>query len=212
MMNVLIVDDHAVVRRGLREIIEDHIDGAKVAEAIDTASALAALRGHAWDLLLLDLSLPGCGGFEVLREVKALRPELPVLVVSMHPEESHGARVIKAGAAGYLNKECAPDELANAVRCVASGGRYVGSRLAQALAAALQTDGASASAADLSRREFQVLCALGTGRTSKQVAVDLALSIKTVSTYRTRLLAKLKLSTTAELIRYAIEHGLVSSP
>jgi DNA-binding NarL/FixJ family response regulator len=207
-MRILIVDDHAVVRRGLREIVEDLIAGAEVAEATDTGTAIDALRRHDWDLVLLDLNLPGRGGLEVLRRSRELRPAVPVLVLSMHAEESHGVRVIKAGAAGYVNKECAPEELAGAVRRVAAGERYIGPRLAQALAAAMQAPAAAAVPADLSHREFQVLCLLGAGRTVKQAAVELSLSIKTVSTYRTRLLDKLGLATTAELIRYAVGHGL----
>lgn len=207
-MRILIVDDHAVVRRGLREIVEDLIGGVEVGEAADTGAALDALRREAWDLVLLDLNLPGRGGLEVLRRSRELRPALPVLVLSMHAEESHGVRVIKAGAAGYVNKECAPEELAGAVRRVAAGGRHIGPRLAQALAAAMQSASADGVAADLSHREFQVLCLLGAGRSVKQAALELSLSVKTVSTYRTRLLAKLGLATTAELIRYAVAQGL----
>jgi DNA-binding NarL/FixJ family response regulator len=204
-MRILIVDDHAVVRRGLREIVEDLIGGVEVAEATDTGTALEAMRRHDWDLVLLDLNLPGRGGLEVLRRSRELRPAVPILVLSMHAEESHGVRVIKAGAAGYVNKECAPEELAGAVRQVASGGRYIGPRLAQALAAAVQS---AAGGAELSHREFQVLCLLGAGRTVTQAAIELSLSIKTISTYRTRLLGKLGLASTAELIRYAVAHGL----
>lgn len=210
-MKILVVDDHAVVRRGLREIVEDLIDGVEVSEAVDTGTALDALRRQPWDLVLLDLNLPGRGGLEVLRRSRELRPPVPVLVLSMHAEESHGVRVIKAGAAGYVNKECAPEELAGAVRRVAAGGRYIGPRLAQALAAALQSAAGGATPAELSHREFQVLCLIGAGRTVKQVAVELSLSIKTVSTYRTRLLDKLGLATTAELIRHAVAQGLTEA-
>lgn len=208
-MRILIVDDHAMVRRGMREIIDDDVADAVVGEAADTAGALEAVRQSDWDIVLLDLNLPGRGGMEGLRLLRELRPELPILVISMHPEYPFGARAMKDGAAGYVTKESAPAELVTAVQRVAAGGKYIGPRLAEALAVALQTDTAGDAPTNLSQREFQVLCLLASGRTVKQLAVELSLSIKTVSTYRTRLLEKLQLRTTSELIRYAVLHGLV---
>ena len=208
-MRVLIVDDYAVVRRGMREILEDHYAGVAIGEAADTSSGVDALRSDDWDLLLLDLNLPGRGGMEVLHQARELKPRLPVLVMSIHPEDPFGARVIKAGAAGYMTKESAPAELVAAIDRVLGGGRYVSARLAAALADALQWGEQAGLPSELSHREFQVLCRLASGRTVKQVGAELALSVKTVSTYRTRLLQKLRLRSTADLVRYAVEHGLV---
>lgn len=208
-MRVLIVDDYAVVRRGMREILEDHYAGVAIDEAADTAAAIEAVRRNDWDLLLLDLNLPGRGGMEVLHQARELKPRLPVLVMSIHPEDPFGARVIKAGAAGYMTKESAPAELVAAIDRVLGGGRYVSARLAAALADALQWGEQAGLPSELSHREFQVLCRLASGRTVKQVGAELALSVKTVSTYRTRLLQKLRLRSTADLVRYAVEHGLV---
>lgn len=208
-MKILIADDHAVVRRGLREILEDHLPDLVVGEAANAQETLEAVWREHWDLLLLDLKMPGRGGWEVLRDVHRARPRLPVLVLSMHPEDQYGVRALRAGAAGYITKESAPQELVAAVQKVAAGGRYVSPALAETLAAALRPGAPQAPHDALSDREFQVLCLLAAGKTVKQVAIELSLSVKTISTYRTRLLEKLRLRTTAELIQYALKQGLV---
>ncbi len=208
-MKVLIVDDHAIVRRGLREIVEERYPGAVVGEASDTAGAVGAALDGDWDLVLLDLALPGRGGIEVLARIRASRPKLPVLVLSMQPEDPFGARVIRAGASGFVNKASAPEALVGAIERVLAGGRYIGPGLAETLANTLQAGVDPATPLGLSHREFQVLCRLGAGRSVGEIADEMSLSVKTVSTYRTRLLAKLGLRTTAELIRYAIEYDLV---
>ena len=210
-MKILIADDHAIVRRGLREILEEHFPDCEVGEAADADATLTQAEGGDWDLLLLDLSMPGRSGLDLLHHLRATRPKLPVLVLSVHPEEQYGLRVIRAGAAGYLNKEAAPEELVTAVRRVVAGGKYVGPALAEQLASSLQGGGPPDAEPHqrLSDREFQVLARIGQGRSVKEIAGELALSEKTVSTYRARVLEKLGLHTTADLIRYAHSHGLV---
>lgn len=207
-MKILIADDHAVVRRGLKEILEDHFPDLAVGEAATAPETLEAINRQPWDLLLLDLKMPGRGGLDVLHAVRQSHPRLPVLVLSMHPEEAYGARVLKAGAAGYLTKESAPQELVAAVRKVTAGGQYVSPALTESLVAALRAGTTEVTPDMLSDREFQVLALLGAGKTVKQISIELSLSIKTISTYRTRLLEKLRLRTTGELIHYAIQHGL----
>jgi len=207
-MRVLIADDHAVVRRGLREILQDHFQQLVVGEATNAAETIDAIRQQHWDILLLDLKMPGRGGFEVLREVRATQPKLPVLVLTVQPIEQYGLRAMKAGAAGYITKENAPDELIAAVKKIIDGGLYVPSQLGDVLATRIAPGSTTPPHETLSDREFQVLSLLASGRTIKQVALELSLSIKTVSTYRARLLTKLNLKSTADLVRYGQLHGL----
>ena len=208
-MKILIADDHPVVRQGLRLMLEAQADISRVAEAGSAAEALERLRGESWDALVLDLNLPDRSGFEVLHDVRARWPQLPVLILSIHPEHIMGARLLKAGAAGYLNKDSAPAELLNAVRSVAAGHRYVSPALAQILAEQLRTNGAGAPHERLSEREFQVFRLLASGKPVGEVAELLHLSANTVSTYRARILEKMELANNAELMRYAVENGLV---
>jgi two-component system invasion response regulator UvrY len=208
MARVIIVDDHAVVRMGLRQILAEEPDIVKVGEAADASQLTRLLEAEAWDLVVLDLSMPGKGGLEVLRELKERYPRLPVLVLSIHPEEQYALRVIKAGAAGYVNKQSAPEELVTAVRGVLAGGRYLSAAAAGQLAGLLGPDAEARSHAALSDREFQVLARIAAGRATKEIAAELCLSPKTVSTYRARVLSKLGLATTAELIRYAVDNGI----
>lgn len=207
-MKVLIADDHAVVRRGLREILEENFPDLTVGEAASTAETMDAVRRERWDIVLLDLKMPGRGGLEVLRDLRVTRPKLPVLVLTVHPVEQYGIRALKAGAAGYITKESAPDELVGAVKKVLAGGRYVPPALCETLAVSLTTGAKPAPHEALSHREFQVLCMLASGKTIKQIAIELSLSAKTIATYRTRVLQKLNLRTTAELVRYGLAHGL----
>lgn len=210
MTRVLIVDDHAVVRQGLSQILADE-EGIEVGgEAATGREAIQLGTGQAWDLVILDVSLPDGSGFEVLKELRHAKPSLPVLVLSVHKETQYAVRLLKAGAAGYLTKECAPDELVKAIRRIEGGGKYVSLDLAESLADALAGEIDQAPHEALSDREFQTLRLLGSGMTISQIANDLAVSPKTVSTYRRRILDKLALTTTAELIRYALEHGLAS--
>jgi len=210
ILRILIVDDHAVVRRGLREILSEDPQTMLIAgEAADAEQALAQLDGSPWDAVLLDLSLPGRGGLDLLQEIKSRHPSLPVLVLSVHPEDQYAVRVLRAGAAGYLNKDAAPTDLALAVKKITSGGRYVTASLAERLAAQVAAPDQRAPHEQLSDREFEVLRRIASGRTVSEIADELSLSVKTVSTYRTRILAKMGMRTNAELTHYAIKNALV---
>lgn len=207
-MKILIVDDHVVVRRGLKQMLADEFRGAVFGEAGTAAEAVKQAHAAKWDLVLLDLNLPGRDGLDVLVDLKTARPGLPVLVLSMHPEAEFAVRAIKAGAAGYLTKQSAAEELVDAVRKAAKGGRYVTVSLAEKLAADLAGGASQAPHEELSDREFQTLRLLAGGKTVKEVGAALGISGKTVSTYRSRILEKLRLRTTADLVRYAVQHGL----
>jgi len=209
MINVLIADDHAILRRGLKEILVSELEGVVCGEAKDATEALTRVQNGEWDLVILDVSMPGRSGLDVLHDIKASRPRLPVLMLSVHAEEQFGRRALRAGASGYVIKESAPEELIKAVRKVLTGGRYVSARLAEKLASDLTEDPDRPVHEILSGREFEVLRMIGYGRTITQIARDLHLSAPTVSTYRARILEKLKMTTTSELMRYAIRNGLV---
>jgi DNA-binding NarL/FixJ family response regulator len=209
MMKILIVDDHPVVRQGLRLLLETQPGVAGVAEAGTAAEALERLREESWDVLVLDIDLPDRSGLDVLHDARARWPELPVLILSIHPESVMALRLLKAGAAGYLNKDSAPAELVKAVRSVAGGGRYISAVLAQLLAEQIGADAAREPHERLSEREYQVFHRLASGQTVGEVAEGLHLSVNTVSTYRARILEKMTLSNNAELMRYAAERRLV---
>jgi two-component system invasion response regulator UvrY len=209
MIQILIVDDHAILRRGLQEILEREFRDVRIGGAGTAEEALTQLDSEKWDLVILDITMPGRSGVDVLRNLKALRPRLPVLVLSMHPEDQYGKRVLKAGASGYMNKESAPEELIKAVRKLLSGGRYVSPTLAETLAVDLGRDDGTPAHERLSDREFEVLRKMASGKTVGQIAQELHLSVPTVSTYRARILEKMGMSNTAELIRYAVSHHLV---
>ena len=209
MIQILIVDDHAILRRGLKEILEREFREVRIGGAGTAEQALTQLDSETWDLVILDITMPGRSGVDVLRHLKVLRPKLPVLVLSMHPEDQYGKRVLKAGASGYMNKESAPEELIKAVRKLLSGGRYVSPTLAETLAVDLGRDDGTPAHERLSDREFEVLRKMASGKTVGQIAQELHLSVPTVSTYRARILEKMGLSNTAELIRYALSHHLV---
>jgi two-component system, NarL family, invasion response regulator UvrY len=206
---ILIADDHAILRRGLREILARELEGAVCGEAGNATETLARIQQDEWDLVILDISMPGRSGLDVLRELKASWPKLPVLVLSMHPEDQYGKRILRAGASGYMNKESAPEELVKAVRKLLAGGRYVSAALAEKLAADLSPDAGRPIHEVLSDREFEVLRMIGAGQTVSQIADDLHLGVTTVSTYRARILEKLQMSTTAELMRYTLHNRLI---
>ncbi len=208
ILRVLIGDDHAVVRRGLKTILEEAPDIRVEGEAADAHEAVDKARKQPWDLVILDMSMPGKGGLEVLKEIKAEKPRLPVLMLSVHPEDQYAVRALKAGASGYLTKEMAPEQLVQAVRRVASGRKYVSASLAEKLAYDLESPTDRLPHELLSDREYQVLCLIASGKTATEISRQLALSVKTVSTYRRRLLDKMRLKNNAELTRYAISHGL----
>lgn len=209
MIGVLIADDHAILRRGLKEILEDDLKDAIYGEAGNAQQVLAEVQRYEWDLVILDITMPGRSGLDVLRDLKQLRPDLPVLVLSMHPEDQYAKRVLKAGAAGYMNKETAPKELVKAVGKVLSGGRYVSAALAEKLASDLSAETERLSHERLSDREFEVLRMIASGKTISQIAEELHLSVTTVSTHRARLLEKMGMANNAELMRYAMRNGLI---
>lgn len=209
VLKVLIADDHAVVRRGLRQILEAEPDLEVAGEATSGAEVMDALRIQRYDVVVLDITMPGRGGLEVLHEIRQKFPELRVLILSMHPEERYALRVLKAGAAGYLTKESAADELIIALRKVAAGGKYVSPTLAERLVDEIGTEISKSPHERLSDREHQILCMIASGMTVTGIASELHLGTNTVSTYRARLLGKLKLSNNAELTHYAIRNRLV---
>jgi len=207
-MKILIVDDHAVVHHGLRRMLDDELEGSTFGDARDSQQAIDLVRRESWDIVILDISLPGRGGLEVLKQIHAELPRLPVIIFSMHPEEQFAIRALKAGASGYLVKESAPDQMVVAIRKVLSGGTYVSPSLAERLATDLGRDTSLSLDQVLSDREFEVLQLIAVGKSTTAIADQLSLSVKTVSTYRTRILEKLQLKTASELIRYAVDHGL----
>jgi two-component system invasion response regulator UvrY len=209
VIRVLIADDHAIVRGGLKEILVHHLEDVVCGEAENAQQVLAQVQRNSWDLLILDITMPGRSGIDVLGEVKQLQPKLPVLILSMHPEDQYAKRVLKAGAHGYLKKESAPEELIQAVRKVLAGGRYVSPALAEQFARDLHESVEQALHETLSAREFEILVMIGSGKTVSQIAEELHLSVATVSTYRTRVLTKMNMETTAELMRYAFRNRLV---
>jgi two-component system invasion response regulator UvrY len=209
MIRILIADDHAILRRGLREILAREITDLVCGEAENAQQLLAEVGSRDWDLVILDVTMPGRSGVDVLPDLRRTRPKLPVLVLSMHPEDQYAKRMLKAGASGYMNKESAPEELIRAIRRILAGGRYVSSGLAEKLALDLHEDSGRPLHEALSDREFEVLRMIGSGRTVTQVAEDLHLSVTTVSTYRARILEKLNMTTTAEVMRYALRNRLV---
>lgn len=206
---VLIVDDHAVVRRGVKNLLVEEFPDAVFGEAATAQEALDAAWHEPWDLIILDITMPGRSGLDIIKDLQDALPNTPILVQSMHAEEHFAVRVFKAGAAGYITKDSMLDELARAVHKLIGGGRYVSESLAERLAGVLAADSARPTHEVLSDREFQVLRMLAAGRAVKEIGNELSLSSKTVSTYRTRILEKLELRTNQDLTRYALREGLV---
>jgi DNA-binding NarL/FixJ family response regulator len=206
---ILLTDDHAVVRQGLKLILADHFKRAVFGEARNAQEALDLMAREKWDVAVLDVTIPGRGGLEVLKEMKRLRPQMPVLILSMHPEDQFAVRMLTAGAAGYLTKESAGDELVGAIEKVVRGGRYVSPSLAERMASYLDRDVQKAPHERLSDREFLVLRMLASGKTVSQIAEELFLSVKTISTYRARILQKMDMKNNAQLTHYAVTRRLV---
>lgn len=207
-LRILLVDDHAVVRRGLRQVLSEGLGGVFFGEAGTTADALSLVRHGSWDLVVLDVSLPGRGGFDVLKDITRIRPGVRVLMLGVQGEEAYAVRAFRAGAAGYVTKGNTPEELVAAAKKVLVGGRYMSAEVAEGLAAGL-AKGARAAHELLSAREHQVLRLLASGHTVKEIAAELRLSEKTISTYRARILGKMRMRTTAQLMGYALRAGLV---
>ena len=208
-MKILLADDHAVVRHGLKQILADEFKRATFGEARNAHEALDLVWKENWDVVVLDVTMPGRSGLDVLREIKKSKPRVPVLVLSMHPENQFAVRVLKRGAAGYMAKESAPAELVGAIKKVLAGGRYVSSSLAEKLATYVSADSQKPPQELLSDREFQVLRLIASGKIVSEIARELSLSVKTISTYRTRILEKMGLRNNAELMHYAMQHQLV---
>jgi two-component system, NarL family, invasion response regulator UvrY len=209
MIRILIADDHAIFREGLKHILSESPDVKVAAEARNGQEVLEKIWSEKYDMVLLDISMPGMSGLEVLKQLKIERPKLPVLVLSMHPEEQYAVRVLRAGASGYLTKESAPDELITAIRKISQGRKYITASLAERLAFEMEIDSEKPLHEVLSDREYQVLRIIAAGKTIKQIAEELSLSIKTVSTYRGRIMEKMKMKTNAELMHYAIKHQIL---
>jgi DNA-binding NarL/FixJ family response regulator len=207
MISVLIVDDHPIVRRGLRDILKEEPD-LEVSETSDGREALNLIRQQSFDLVVLDLDLPGTHGLDLLAEIKHAHQGLHVLILSMYPEDQFAVRVLRAGASGFVSKESAPKDLVVAIRKILGGGKHISERVAGLLLEHLDQTSVSHPHKRLSNREFQVLCLIGMGRTIKQIAEELSLSAPTVSTYRARILDKMDMKSTAELVRYAIQNHI----
>ena len=208
-MKILIADDHTIFREGLKHILTESPDMIVADEARNGREVLDKIWDNDYDMVLLDISMPGMTGLEALKQLKNDRPKLPVLVLSMHPEEQYAVRALRAGASGYLTKESAPDELMTAIRKISQGRKYITSSLAERLALEMEADSEKPLHDILSDREYQVLRMIAEGKTVKHIAEELALSIKTVSTYRTRIMEKMKMTTNAELMHYAMKHHLL---
>ena len=209
MIKVIIADDHDVIREGVKRILAETPDMRVVAEAADGQELLEKVRAKPYDVVLLDLTMSGRGGLETLKILKTDQPKLPVLVLTMHAEDQYAVRVLKAGAAGFLHKSHVSAQLADAIRKVVSGGKYLTAETADALAVDLGADSEQLPHKRLSDREFQVLCLIGSGKTVSEIAKELSLSVQTISTYRAHILEKMGLENNAQLTHYALQHQLV---
>jgi len=209
MIRILIADDHTIVREGLKQIFVDTSDLIVTGEAQNGLEVLKKIKNMQFDVVLLDISLPDNSGLDILKQLKSQRPDLPVLILSMHPEEQYAIRSLRAGASGYLTKESASQELIAAIRRVTEGRKYITSSLAEKIAIEMESEKTEPLHDCLSDREYQVLCMLASGKTVKEIALLLSLSVKTISTHRSRILNKMMMKNNAQLIRYAIKHNLV---
>lgn len=209
MIKILIADDHTIVREGLKQILSATDDISVEFEASNGGEVLnEALKNH-YDIVLLDITMPGCNVLDIIKQLRVADPDQKILILTMHPEEQYAIRVLRAGASGYLTKDSAPDELIRAIRKISEGGKYVSSELAEQLATVIGIDYEKPPHELLSDREYQILCEIASGKTVSQIAEELLLSVKTVSTYRGRVLKKMNMRTNAELIYYAVKNELV---
>ncbi len=209
MIKLLVADDHVIVRKGIEQIIAETHDIIIAGEASNGYEVIEKVRKNGYDLVLLDVSMPGKDGLEILKELKKQWPKLVVLMISIYPEEQYAIRALRSGASGYLTKESAADELISAIRKVSSGGKYVSLSLAEKLATKLENHSEKPLHERLSDREFRIMCMIASGKTPTEIANELVLSIKTISTYRTRLLKKMNMKNNAEITRYAVENKLI---
>jgi two-component system, NarL family, invasion response regulator UvrY len=209
MINILVADDHALIRKGMKQILNDTEDIRVTGEAENGMQAIKLAQANTYDLVLLDISMPDKNGIDVLKQLRINKPQLPVLILSMHEENHYALRSMKAGAAGYLSKQSAPTQLVTAIRQVASGKKYISTELAEELANGLTQGFQELSHQALSNREYQTLCLMASGKSLSEMAEVMSLSAKTISVYRARLLEKMKLKNNAEAVRYAIENHLI---
>ena len=209
MIKILVADDHPIVRQGLKQILSEYPDMTVADEAANGKEVLSKIGKKDFDIVLLDISMPDRNGLDILKELKAKKPKLPVLVLSIYPEDQYAVRVLKLGAAGYLTKESVPEELIAAIRKVARGRKYVSNYLAEKLATDLEINTDKPPHENLSDREYQVMFMIASGKRLKEISEELSLSIKTISTYRTRIMDKMKMRNNADLIRYALQNSLV---
>ena len=209
-MRILIADDHPMIRQGIKQLLVDEFPGFVVGEAQNCPEVLQLVRNGAWDLVVLDLAMPGGDGLEVLRQIKASHPKLPVLVMSMYTEDQFGVVVMREGAAGYLTKRADPDEMVKAIRKISQGSKYISSSLAEKLAHEIDKGSDKPRHKLLSTREYQVFIQLASGRTVDEIALELSISDKTVRQFRSRLLRKMRLKNNVELARYAMQNDLIS--
>ncbi len=209
MLRILIADDHTVVRKGLRQILLDEFPGAVIEEVADGAELIKKALSAKWDVVVSDLSMPGRSGLEALQQIKLSHPDLPVLILSIHPEEQYALRALKSGASGYLSKDTAPDELVKAVQKVLLGKKYISQAIAEKLANSFSSSNLEQPHESLSDREFDVMKLLANGKSVSEIADTLSLSVTTVSTYRARVMTKMNLKSNPDLTKYAIEHNLL---
>lgn len=210
MTRILIADDHQIVRAGIKTLLSEYEDFSVDGEAQSGAETIAMVNQSAWDLVLLDISMPDMNGVDTLQQIRQVKPDLPVLILSMHPEGQYAINLLRAGANGYVCKGGSPEQLVSAIRTVLQARRYVSPALAELLATGLSDENEKPIHSELSNREFQVFCKLAAGQAVSQIATELFLSVKTVSTYRTRILEKMNLKTNAELTYYAIKNNLIA--
>ena len=209
MIRILIADDHAVVRKGLKQLLLEKYPTASIGETGDAEDLIAQVMNQEWDVVICDMNMPGRSGLDALQQIKELSPKLPVLIMSIYPEDQYALRVLKAGASGYLAKESIHDDLIKAIEMVRIGRKFITPSIAEKLANALETDSTRPPHEELSNREFDVFKLLTSGRSVSEIATQLSLSSTTVSTYRSRIMAKMNIRSIAELTRYALEHKLV---
>ncbi len=209
MLRILIADDHTVVRKGLKQILLDEFPGSLIEEVADGGELIKKVMGGKWDVVVSDLSMPGRSGLEALQQIKLTHPELPVLILSIHPEEQYALRALKSGASGYLSKDTAPDELVKAVQKVLLGKKYISQAISEKLANTFSSDFSALPHESLSDREFDVMKYLAKGKSVSEIADSLSLSVTTVSTYRARIMTKMNLKSNSDLTKYAIEHNLL---
>ena len=210
MKKILIADDHAIVREGIKQILAEIPGNITTDEATNGQEVLQQVWNNDYDLILLDISMPGRSGLDILTQLKSEQPDLKILILSMHPEEQYAVRALKAGASGYLTKESTPLELTEAIKKVSIGKKYVSASLAETLASHLETTTEKPLHQALSNREYEVMCMIASGKTVKEIADDLSLSVKTISTYRTRILEKMNMKNNAQITPYTIQNRLVN--